>query len=66
LPERDLSVFQRLFGTGDENLFVGLERDLGDDGFLTSRSFRRPPAAALLMLYAMLTDAGIELTYGSP
>ena len=65
MPERDLSIFQRLFRTGDEDLFVGLECDLGDDGSLTSRRFRRPPAAALLMLIAMLTEAGIELTYGS-
>jgi len=66
LPERDFSILQRFFRTGDEDLFAGLERDLGDDGSLTSRSFRRPPAAALLMLFRMLTEVAIELTYGSP
>jgi hypothetical protein len=66
LAERDLSIFQRLFHTGDEELLVGLECDLGDDGFLTSRRFRRPAAAALLILFAMLTEALVELTYGSP
>jgi hypothetical protein len=65
LAERDFSLFQRFFRTGDEDLLVGLDCDLGDDGFLTSRSFRRPPAAALLMLIGMLTEAWIELTYGA-
>jgi hypothetical protein len=50
LAERDFSILQRFFRTGDEDLFAGLECDLGDDGSLTSRSFRRPPAAAPLML----------------
>jgi hypothetical protein len=64
LAERDLSLFQRFLG--DEDLFAGLECDLGDDRSLTSRSFRRPPAAALLMLIGMLTEAWLELTYGAP
>jgi hypothetical protein len=64
LAERDLSLFQRFLG--DEDLLAGLECDLGDDRSLTSRSFRRPPAAALLMLIGMLTEAWLELTYGAP
>jgi hypothetical protein len=65
LAERDLSLFQRFLRFGDEDLFAGLECDLGDDRSLTSRSFRRP-AAALLILIGMLTEAWIELTYGAP
>jgi len=65
LPGRDFSILQRFFRTGDEDLFAGLERDLGDDGSLTLRSFCRLPAAAPLMLFRMLTEAWIELTYGS-
>jgi hypothetical protein len=65
LAERDLSLFQRFLRFGAEDLFGGLECDLGDDRSLTSRSFRRPPATALLMLIGMLTEAWIELTYGA-
>ena len=65
MAERDLSVYKRFLDTGDEDWFVVFERDLGDDSSLTWRGFRIPRAGVRLMLMAMLTEARIELTYGS-
>jgi hypothetical protein len=64
LPKRYFSLIERFLRSGDEDLFVVLECDLGDDSSLTWRRFRIPPAAARLMLFGMLTEARIELTYG--
>ena len=63
--ERDLSVFQRFLRPGGEDLLVVGESDLGDDSSLRWRGFRIPRAAVRLMLVGMLTEAQVELTYGS-